>query len=59
MYRGGCAFIERLEEGGQPIDPVHSWHIKRESVQSKIIIEDKPKESSTVWKPYKDNDITF
>jgi len=48
MYRGGCAFIERLEEGGQPIDPVHSWHIKRESVQSKIIIEDKPKESSTV-----------
>ena len=59
MYRGGCAFIERLEEGGQPIDPVHSWHIKRESVQSKIIIEDKPKESSTVWKPYKDNNITF
>jgi hypothetical protein len=58
MYRGGCAFIERLEEGGQPIDPVHSWHIKRESVQSKIIIEDKPKESSTAWKPYKD-DISF
>ena len=59
MYRGGCAFIERLEEGGQPIDPVHAWHMKRESKQSEIKISEPIAERPTTWKPYKDNDINF
>jgi hypothetical protein len=59
MYRGGCGFIERLEEGGHPIDPVHAWHMKRESKQSEIKISEPIAERPTTWKPYKDNDINF
>ena len=36
MYRSGCAFLERLEMGGVPIDPVHKWHEAREPKQEKI-----------------------
>ena len=45
MYRGGCAFLERLEEGGTPVDPVNSWHIKNQPKQQELKVEDNS------WKP--------
>ena len=36
MYKGGCAFIERLEEGGNPIDPVNNWHYTKTPKQDNI-----------------------
>lgn len=36
MYKGGCGFIERLEFGGTPIDPVNEWHNKRQPTQSEM-----------------------
>jgi hypothetical protein len=36
MYSQGCGFIERLEDAGQPIDPIHSWHNKRQPVQQQL-----------------------
>jgi len=36
MYKGGCAFIERLEMGGYPVDPIHMWHLKQEAKQVEI-----------------------
>jgi hypothetical protein len=33
MYNGGCGFIERLEMGGIPVDPIHNWHLSREGKQ--------------------------
>ena len=50
MYRGGCAFLERLEFGGYPVDPVLSWHNSRTPVQETI----KPLEKTTQnsgWEP--------
>ena len=55
MYRGGCAFIERLEEGGYPVDPVNTWHMKREPKQSSIVIE----KEHTGWKPIEDDTVVF
>lgn len=54
MYKGGCAFLERLDEGGQPNDPIQNWHNKSHPKQSKIEMPQQP--SFTGWKPYKDND---
>lgn len=28
MYKGGTAFKERLEMGGNPVDPVQQWHLQ-------------------------------
>ena len=39
MYRNGCAFLERLEMGGTPIDPILAWHNKNQLVQKEIPIE--------------------
>ena len=36
MYKNGCAFIERLESGGSPQDPIHNWHLMNESMQSEL-----------------------
>lgn len=36
MYKSGCGFIERLEEGGMPIDPVNSWHLLQDLNQQPI-----------------------
>ena len=36
MYRNGTAFIERLEEGGYPIDPILKWHLQQEPQQQVI-----------------------
>ena len=61
MYKNGCAFLERLEEGGSPIDPVAAWHYKRQYKQPEIKIPP-ILETKTTWKPYKDDngiDINF
>lgn len=57
MYKGQTAFIERLEEGGTPIDPVQVWHSGNLPKQQSLIL---PTEQQ-IWKPYNDdtNDIGF
>jgi hypothetical protein len=52
MYKGGCAFIERLEEGGNPKDPVHSWHMMNQPKQ-KVADFVEEEEVYTGWKAYK------
>jgi hypothetical protein len=57
MYRGGCAFIERREEGGKLTDPIAEWHNKREPEQQPIIFDQaKIKTITQGWRPYKDDD---
>lgn len=58
MYKGGCAFIERLEFGGIPVDPVANWHLKNELVQKEINLPDK-KEETGGWKPYDGSNLDF
>ncbi len=56
MYRGGTAFIERLYEGGRPIDPIAEWHNKREPEQQPLIFNQaKIRDITAGWKPYKDD----
>ena len=55
MYRGGCAFIERLEEGGHPVDPVAAWHYKNQPKQQEIKIEN----TVSGWKPMEDTEFNF
>ena len=49
MYKGGTGFIERLEFGGQPVDPIHNWHHKNQPVQQKVEL---PPTIASTWKPY-------
>jgi len=50
MYRNGCGFIERLEQGGQPVDPINSWHLlQKDNKQIKIQI--KQEEPKLNYKP--------
>jgi hypothetical protein len=59
MYKGGCGFIERLEMGGVPIDPVEQWHLGNRPTQAQIILPEAPIVPIS-WKPYKeDNDAGF
>lgn len=51
MYKGGCGFFERLEMGGNPVDPIQSWHNKNKPVQEELRM---PLPSGS-WKPYKDD----
>lgn len=37
MYKGGCGFLERLYEGGNPIDPIQSWHLKNSNTSANEI----------------------
>ena len=37
MYKNGCAFKERLEMGGYPVDPIEKWHELRGVVIQKDI----------------------
>jgi len=56
MYKGGCAFLERLEMGGSPVDPIQAWHYRNEPKQQTIPT------FKTAWVPYKDDtgeDFTF
>jgi len=53
MYKNGCAFLERLEMGGNPIDPIHSWHMSKELKQTELpAIKEEP--SVTNWMPMAD-----
>jgi len=52
MYKGGTAFLERLEMGGEPKDPIQSWHYKNRPEQQKIEL---PPTIVSTWKPYKDD----
>lgn len=36
MYKNGTAFIERLEEGGMPIDPIQKWHNDNKPKQKEL-----------------------
>jgi hypothetical protein len=54
MYKGGCAFIERLEEGGTAVDPIYSWHLKNELVQQPMPFEDKLIQNG--WRPISANE---
>lgn len=52
MYKSGCGFIERLEFGGTPIDPIEAWHrMNNVEIGGSII-----NTISDIWKPYKDGD---
>lgn len=51
MYKNGCAFMERLEFGGQPIDPVHQWHSSKILVQKELPIEKQKPNPRDGWFP--------
>lgn len=36
MYKNGCAFIERLYEGGLPVDPIYNWHLINNAKQAGV-----------------------
>jgi hypothetical protein len=57
MYKGGCAFIERLEEGGNPIDPVNNWHYTNQPKQEPIKFS--KKEPDLKWNPIVGEDDAF
>jgi len=58
MYKGGCGFIERLEEGGNPVDPVQAWHTKNVLVQKPMPFEiEKPILQG--WKPIGNSEDYF
>lgn len=40
MYKNSCGFFERLDFGGQPVDPIQSWHNKNQPKQQKLITGD-------------------
>lgn len=52
MYKGGCGFIERLDMGGIPVDPIEAWHRKNQPVQKEIEL---PPTIVSTWKPYKED----
>lgn len=48
MYKGGCAFLERLEFGGTPIDPVSFWHNLNQKKQGEL---GKNQKDDSGWRP--------
>lgn len=50
MYKNGCAFIERLEMGGNPVDPIEAWHRARGVVTQQQLIP------NVTWTPYPTDD---
>jgi hypothetical protein len=67
MYKGGCAFIERREDGMRNIDPIYQWHLKNGTIQQDLYETEKPTSprlnghSKVIdingWMPFKDNDL--
>lgn len=56
MYKNGCGFIERFDEGGRGNDPVQEWHHKsNDFVQQVINLPEVPDEGLSGWKPYKED----
>lgn len=60
MYRQGCGFIERLEFGGNPVDPIQNWHLNQQLVQKPLTKIIEP-EINNNWKPFsnENGDVTF
>lgn len=58
MYKNQCAFKERLDMGGELIDPIYEWHLRKGTMK---VAE--PKSTQGLWLAYKDtdpiDDITF
>jgi len=64
MYKGGCGFIERREDGLRNIDPIHQWHMKNGIIQQELYKSEKQINNSfndhskiidiNGWMPYKD-----
>lgn len=52
LYKGGTGFIERLEMGGTPVDPIVNWHLKNTPTQKAM---DLPPTIVSTWLPYKDD----
>lgn len=48
MYKGGTAFLERLEGGGYPVDPIQAWHNKKNGF-SEISIFTTEKSTKQWW----------
>lgn len=57
MYKGGTAFRERLEMGGNPIDPIAEWHRRKNDFVQKEISLPVPHKTPT-WMPYKEDNET-
>lgn len=56
MYRSGCGFIERLEEGGSPVDPVAMWHYKNQLKQKELEMPEP--QVSPGWRPISTDETT-
>jgi hypothetical protein len=67
MYKGGCAFIERREDGVRNVDPIQQWHIKNGTIQQELYEPEKaivqPSNGQTKiidingWMPFKNDDF--
>lgn len=67
MYKGGCAFIERREDGIRNIDPIQQWHVKNGTIQQELyepipLVTHSSNGHSKIidingWMPFKDNDF--
>lgn len=55
MYKNGCAFLERLEDGGHAIDPIHEWHMKNETIHAEVNTNGNISYNSNTWLPFKDD----
>src|SRR5690606_14526412 len=44
MYKGGCAFVERIDGIGLGVDPVVSWHKRNSPKQGEIVNKHEPTE---------------
>lgn len=61
MYKGGCAFIERLDGFGEGKDPVEEWHRRKNNlVQSEMpIASEEHAKIRNMWTPFKDDEDIF
>jgi hypothetical protein len=55
MYKGGCGFVERSEDGGLQIDPIEQWHLGNRPNQSKLFDTDIVQQVTKMWMPYADD----
>lgn len=65
MYKNGCAFIERREDGERSIDPIAQWHIGNGTYQQELFEAEKEINKNyngkiismnrDTWLPYSDN----
>jgi hypothetical protein len=53
MYKNGCAFVERKEDGARGVDPILSWHIKQGTTPPPMEVVHRQQG----WMPFKDTDL--